>query len=226
MKNWIANINWPGSQVFVFSLLRIGIGWHFLWEGWIKLSQPSWSAENYLLASWGPFSSLFQGMTSLTVSQTPILNWFFTSNTQWILAISNFAVPWLLFLAGIELILGLFSRAAILAAMGLLVLFIIAMPSIDMTPTLPEVNQIGWSQYYTDMSQAQWAGKMKAGHEGNYFLINKNIIEFLALASLLTIDLRKLYGIDSLLEKTPEKSPQENETTETMPQSIETMRTT
>lgn len=34
------------------------------------------------------------------------------------------------------------------------------------------------------------------GVEGSYFLVTKNVVEFLALAALLAFDPRKLYGLD------------------------------
>ena len=28
----------------VLVLVRVAIGWHFLYEGWVKLSEPGWTA--------------------------------------------------------------------------------------------------------------------------------------------------------------------------------------
>jgi thiosulfate dehydrogenase [quinone] large subunit len=39
------------AQTFSLVLLRILIGWHFLYEGVIKVYSPSWSAKGYLLSA-------------------------------------------------------------------------------------------------------------------------------------------------------------------------------
>lgn len=56
-------------------LLRISIGWHFLYEGLWKYQTQStakpWSAEGYLLNAQGPFRSFFRGM----VDDPNDLNW-------------------------------------------------------------------------------------------------------------------------------------------------------
>ena len=43
---------------FVFTVVRIFIGWHFLYEGLAKLFSP-WSSAGYLLESQWLFSGLF-----------------------------------------------------------------------------------------------------------------------------------------------------------------------
>jgi thiosulfate dehydrogenase [quinone] large subunit len=42
-------------------VLRVLIGWHFLYEGVSKLTTPGWSAAGYLLQSRGPFASCSGG---------------------------------------------------------------------------------------------------------------------------------------------------------------------
>ncbi|GEM_PF-41894 len=199
-------IKWQDQQPLMFTLLRIGIGWHFLWEGLVKLANPAWTAEGYLTGSWGPFAPLFQRIATLTLEETPILSRFVTEATaevQWLLGFADFLMPWLLVLAGIGLMLGLFTRAAIVIAMMLLLAFIAAAPSFSVAPTMAQIQELGWSRFYTDLNHAQWAGNMMIGNEGNYFLISKNVIELLALAAMLTIDLRRLYGIDLLFPISP-----------------------
>ena len=104
-----------GWQSFFFVLLRIGIGWHFLREGWIKLCDPTWTAVGYLVNSWGPLSPYFR-----LIGETP-----------WMLNIANFTMPWMLFLSGLGMMLGLFTRSSILLAMVLLVMFYLAAPPIE-----------------------------------------------------------------------------------------------
>jgi uncharacterized membrane protein YphA (DoxX/SURF4 family) len=53
MNNWTR---------FFLVLLRLVIGWHFLFEGLEKLGSPSWSSEVYLRESSGPLAGLFQRM--------------------------------------------------------------------------------------------------------------------------------------------------------------------
>lgn len=43
--------NFSAAQRFVLVMLRILIGWHFLYEGVIKAYNPSWTAKGYLLSA-------------------------------------------------------------------------------------------------------------------------------------------------------------------------------
>ncbi|MFC2090769.1 DoxX family protein, partial [Bacteroidota bacterium] len=43
----------------VLLTLRTFIGWHFLYEGIVKLASPTWSAHDYLLNSKWIFSGFF-----------------------------------------------------------------------------------------------------------------------------------------------------------------------
>ena len=38
-------------QLVVVTLLRIAIGWHFLYEGVVKLLNPNWSSAAFLIES-------------------------------------------------------------------------------------------------------------------------------------------------------------------------------
>ena len=59
MKNDITNNDaYSGSQLIGLVILRILIGWHFLYEGISKLVNPYWSSAAYLLDSKWIFSSL------------------------------------------------------------------------------------------------------------------------------------------------------------------------
>ena len=51
-------------QMAAVVVLRVLIGWHFLYEGLSKLTTPGWSASGYLLQSRGPFAALFRGMAA------------------------------------------------------------------------------------------------------------------------------------------------------------------
>ena len=181
----LSNTQWISSQPLWLTLLRAGIGWHFLWEGWIKLASPSWSAKGYLLGSWGPMALPLQWM----------------AERPWMLAAADFAIPWLLFIAGLSLMLGVFTRIGLVLAMGLLIVFIIPTPGLPYLTLNAPGAELEWSAISLDIEHAQWAGKHMTGVEGSYFLVTKNVVEFLALAVLLAFDPRKLYGLDGWLKE-------------------------
>jgi thiosulfate dehydrogenase (quinone) large subunit len=100
-----------GAMVAI-TLLRIMIGWHFLYEGIAKMSSASWSSAGYLKQARGPFSELFKWLAG-----QPNL-----------LANADMITMYGLTLVGVLLILGLFTRLASLGAMGFLVLFYLCNP--------------------------------------------------------------------------------------------------
>ncbi len=95
-------------------VLRIFIGWHFLYEGIVKLMQGGWSAEAYLLNSRGFFSGFFHQIAS-----HPML-----------LEIVNLLNVWGLILIGISLFLGFFARIGTYAGILLLIFYYSAYPPI------------------------------------------------------------------------------------------------
>ena len=183
--------NLTGVQQLTLVLLRIGIGWHFLREGWVKLCNPTWTAVGYLRGSWGPLSPYFR-----QIADNPDL-----------LSFSNFMMPWLLFLAGLGLMLGLFTRTSILAGMGLLAMFYLAAPPIEAMPPYDQWvvaaqgfdSAFSWGAYKVSLDHALWAGQHMIGNEGNYIIVNKNLIELLALLALFTLDTGRMCGLDSIL---------------------------
>jgi len=190
--------NLTGVQQFFFVLLRIGIGWHFLREGIVKLSHPTWSAIGYLNGSWGPFSGLYHwiGQSELTLNSLPLVNMSLLNFTM--LDMSNFFMPWALTLLGLGLMLGLFTRLSILGSIGLLVMFYTAAPPIEAMPPYAAwgVEGFTWAPYMISLTHAQWAGQHMIGCEGNYMLINKNLLEMLALFALLTVNTGLSCGLD------------------------------
>lgn len=175
-----------GLQNFFFSLLRMAIGWHFLREGYVKLSQTHWTSYGYLANSWGPFAPYFKQM-----AEDPNL-----------IGMADIMVPWSLTLAGIGLILGIFTRLSALVGIGLLIMFYLATPPWG-EPTIPDPfiadSQFTWMYYQTMMSNATWAGNQMIGAEGNYQIVNKNLIEMLALIALITTNTGKFIGFDGLI---------------------------
>jgi len=94
------------------TVLRVLVGWHFLYEGIAKLTSRSWSAVGYLKVSRGPFSGFFKYLAS-----HPNL-----------LANADLITMWGLTIVGALLILGLFTRLASLAGIGFVLLFYLANP--------------------------------------------------------------------------------------------------
>ena len=100
-------------QVFALTFLRVLIGWHFLYEGLIKLYTPGgWSAELFLANSVGPFSIILKALTT----NPTILN------------LVNQANIWGLIAIGLSLFLGIFTKPFKIAGMVLLFLYYIAYP--------------------------------------------------------------------------------------------------
>lgn len=52
-------------QKYLYTFLRIVIGWHFLYEGIAKIYTPNWSSASYLLNSSGPLASMFKAMAAI-----------------------------------------------------------------------------------------------------------------------------------------------------------------
>ena len=99
------------QSIFLF-ILRIVIGWHFLYEGIIKLFIPDWSAEAYLRGSYGFLSGFFHWLAF----DPGLLN------------IVNFLNIWGMILIGIGLFLGIFIRISSIAGIALLLLYYFAYP--------------------------------------------------------------------------------------------------
>lgn len=114
--------NYTNIQLTALTLLRILIGWHFLYEGIAKLLNPYWSSAGYLLESKWIFSGLF---TSIATSPT-------------VLKIIDFINIWGLIAIGAGLIAGCLTRAASISGMILLFLYYISNPPfIGYTYTAP-----------------------------------------------------------------------------------------
>ncbi|WP_080902711.1 DoxX family protein [Parabacteroides sp. Marseille-P3160] len=110
MKNRL--IMYSSSQTFWLVLLRLLIGWHFLYEGVAKILSPGWSAYPYLMDSGGFLSSFFQSIAS-----NPSL-----------LGIVNIVNAYGLTVVGLGLILGCFSRLASIGGILFLALFYLSHP--------------------------------------------------------------------------------------------------
>jgi thiosulfate dehydrogenase [quinone] large subunit len=99
-------------QMATIVVLRVLIGWHFLYEGLSKLTSPGWSASGYLLQSRGPFADVFRWMAA---------------NPN-VLAAVNQLNMWGLTAIGLGLILGCFTRVASAAGLLVLLMFYLCNP--------------------------------------------------------------------------------------------------
>ena len=100
---------WP---MVAITVLRVAVGWHFLYEGIAKLTSPSWSAAGYLKQARGPFAELFKWL----------------ANNPNLLANADLVTMWGLTAVGVLLILGLFTRLASIGGIGFLLLFYLCNP--------------------------------------------------------------------------------------------------
>lgn len=99
-------------QVFSLTFLRVLIGWHFLYEGLMKLFTPGWTATSYLEGSVGIFSFVFKGLAANPV----------------ILSIVNYLNEWGLVIIGLGLFIGLIEKPLKIAGILLLLLYYLAYP--------------------------------------------------------------------------------------------------
>jgi thiosulfate dehydrogenase [quinone] large subunit len=111
-NNSIAQTNYTNWQIFSLTFLRVLIGWHFLFEGLMKLYTPGWTAKSYLEGSVGPFSSIFKALAS----------------NDTILSIVNIMNEWGLVIIGLGLFIGLFEKPLKLSGILLLLLYYLAYP--------------------------------------------------------------------------------------------------
>jgi thiosulfate dehydrogenase [quinone] large subunit len=105
-------MNTKKTTVWLFTGLRVFIGWHFLFEGISKLFDPSWSATSYLMESKWLMSGFF--------------HWLIGNSTT--LKIVDFMNIWGLIIIGICLFIGAFTRLASIAGVLLLTLYYFASP--------------------------------------------------------------------------------------------------
>jgi len=100
------------AQLVWLVSLRVLIGWHFLYEGMVKLVNPNWSAVGYLLDSQGWFREIFL--------------WF--ASSPGVLKAVDFLNIWGLIAIGLGLILGLFTRLSLSGGITLLAMYYLSHP--------------------------------------------------------------------------------------------------
>jgi thiosulfate dehydrogenase [quinone] large subunit len=100
------------SAMIAITVLRVVVGWHFLYEGIAKLTSPSWSAAGYMKVSRGPFAAFF--------------HWI--AGQPQLLDKANLITMYGLAIVGVLLILGLFTRLAAIGGIGFVLLFYLCNP--------------------------------------------------------------------------------------------------
>ena len=128
---------WTGSRgaIVALVLLRVGIGWHLLYEGLVKLADPGWTSAGYLLRSSWLLSDWFHAVAA---------------DAQW-LRIVDLLNMWGLTLVGLGLLVGAFSRLASLAGALLLALYYLAAP-----PFLPAGAHLEGSYLFIDKNAVEF----------------------------------------------------------------------
>ena len=145
------DLNW---KKLIITLFRVAIGWHFLYEGFVKLWAGNWSAAGYLANAMGPFAGFYHWMAA----SGSLLN---------IIDPVNIAA---LILIGLALFLGIAIRIASVSGIVLLTLYYFAYPPF---------------------------GGLLQDSIGNFYIVDKNFIEAMALLVLFLIK-EKGYGIYAL----------------------------
>ena len=121
-KRLFKSVSMSMFQIGLMMLLRIFIGWHFLYEGLTKLFTPNWSAKGYLEnADW-----LFSGVFHF-IAANPI-----------VLATVNFLNVWGLIFIGLGLMLGILTKIASMSGAVLLLFYYIANPPFMTADTFKE----------------------------------------------------------------------------------------
>ena len=102
----------PRTAMIAITVLRVVIGWHFLYEGVSKLTSTTWSSAGYMRASRGPLAEFFRWIAS----QPHLLD------------NANLITMYGLTIVGVLLMLGLFTRLAAAGGIGFILLFYLCNP--------------------------------------------------------------------------------------------------
>ena len=112
MSPEIAGWGRGNASVAALVALRLAVGWHFLYEGVLKLQNPYWTSADYLAQSQSFLAGAF--------------HWLAADPAR--LALVDGLNRWGLVLIGAGLIAGLFTRTATAAGMVLLAFYYLCHP--------------------------------------------------------------------------------------------------
>lgn len=149
--------NWQWGSLIT---LRVLIGWHFLYEGLVKIFNPDWSSAAYLEQSTWIFRDLFHAIAE---------------STFWLSFVDIFN-PWALCMIGIALIAGLFTKPAGIVGSVLLLIYYLANPPLFSQDTMIATN-------------------------GQTIIVNKLLIEAVALFAVSLFPTGRIIGFDHLIVK-------------------------
>jgi uncharacterized membrane protein YphA (DoxX/SURF4 family) len=158
-------------QLAALTVLRVAVGWHFLYEGIAKLMTAGWTSQGYLEVSKWIFA--------------PVFHWI--AATPPVLAVVDFLNMWGLTLIGLGLMLGALTRIAAVSGMALISLYYLANP--------PFIGM--------DFGVVT---------EGNYLIVDKNLVEFFALAVTAIFPTGAFFGLDRYFRYLRSKRPLAGET--------------
>ncbi|TAL61540.1 MAG: DoxX family membrane protein, partial [Bacteroidetes bacterium] len=109
-----SKIDLSSVHLYLFSIVRIAIGWQFLYEGVTKILIGNWSSAPYLAGSKWIFAPLFNLM----------------SESANVIAVVDFMNIWGMILVGLGLMLGLFTRWASAGGALMLLFYFTAYPPV------------------------------------------------------------------------------------------------
>lgn len=127
-NNLIVN-KYTKTQTFFLVVLRILIGWYFLYEGLVKIANPDWSSFGYLMDSQGMFEGMFKSMAGSTS----------------VVFVIDFLNKWGLTFIGLGLIFGFLTQLALFFGMVLLAMYYLSHPPFaGVTYALPQEGSYLW----------------------------------------------------------------------------------
>ena len=145
------------SQMNILVLLRLLVGWHFLYEGIVKLFNPYWTAKPFLLTAEGSLRPLF-----LWLAEEPMISVVNAANTALLIGV------------GAALMLGALTRVAAVAGIVLLLMYYLAHPP-----------------FYGI-----------SGGQGNFWIVNYNLIEIAVLLLVFYFPTSRYFGLDAWFDRT------------------------
>ena len=129
MSNTQISKNYTNVQAILLVALRMLIGWYFLYEGIVKITNPDWSSYGYLMDSQGLFAGLFHGMAA-KANVVTVIDWL---------------NKWGLTLIGLGLILGFLTQYALFFGMLLLIMYYCSHPAMaSVNYLMPQEGSYLW----------------------------------------------------------------------------------
>jgi len=121
--------NYSAWQLWSLVILRVAIGWHFMYEGIVKVLNPNWSSLAYLMDSKGPLEGMFHAI----------------AGNAGLLNVMDFLNVWGLILIGAGLIVGLFTRISAISGIVLLAFYYLSHPAlIGVSYAIPSEGSYLW----------------------------------------------------------------------------------